>query len=65
LEGIDKKKTALAQMKDHNKAAWDIYGSELCAGSMLAEEEKLQVEINNDMEKFLDTLPNWLKEEKF
>jgi hypothetical protein len=39
----------------------DIYGSELCAGSMLAEEEKLQNEINQDMEKFLDTIPDWLK----
>jgi len=62
LESIDKKKATLAEMKNHNKAAWDIYGSELCAGSMLAEEEKLQVEINNDMEKFLNTLPSWLKE---
>jgi len=62
LKTIDKKKAALSEMKEHNKAAWDIYGSELCAGSMLAEEEKLQVEINQDMEKFLETLPDWLRE---
>lgn len=62
LKRIDKKKEALEQMKEHNKSAWDVYGSELCAGGMLAEEEKLQVEINNDMEKFLDTLPEWLRE---
>lgn len=62
LKIINKKKAALSQMKEHNKVAWDIYGSELCAGSMLAEEEKLQVEINQDMEKFLNALPEWLRE---
>ena len=62
LKGIDKKKETLEKMKEHHKSAWDIYGSELCAGGMLAEEEKLQVEINQDMEKFLKTLPDWLRE---
>jgi hypothetical protein len=62
LKRIDQKKATLAEMKEHNKAAWDIYGSELCAGGMLSEEEKLQNEINQDMEKFLDTMPNWLRE---
>lgn len=62
LKGIDKKKATLEEMKEHHKSAWDIYGSELCAGGMLSEEEKLQVEINQDMEKFLSTLPDWLKE---
>jgi len=62
LKGVDNKKLTLAEMKEHHKSAWDIYGSELCAGGMLAEEEKLQVEINQDMEKFLETLPDWLRE---
>jgi hypothetical protein len=62
LKGIDKKKAILKEMKEHNKSAWDIYGSELCAGSMLKEEENIQNEINADMEKFLSTLPDWLKE---
>ena len=62
LKEIDVKKEALKKMKEYNKSAWDIYGSELCAGGMLAEEEKLQNEINQDMEKFLNTLPEWLRE---
>ena len=62
LKIIDKKKEVLAQTKENNKSAWDIYGSELCSGGMLAEEEKLQNEINQDMEKFLNTIPDWLRE---
>lgn len=62
LKIIEEKKKTLAEMKEHNKSAWDIYGSELCAGSMLKEEEDLQNEINLNMEKFLDTLPTWLRE---
>jgi predicted component of type VI protein secretion system len=62
LNQISKKKEDLAKLKEHNKSAWDIYGSELCAGGMLAEEEKLQNEINQDMEKFLNTIPSWLRE---
>jgi len=61
LQEIDLKKKALQEIKEANKGVWDIYVSELCAGSMLAEEEKLQNEINQDMEKFMDTIPDWLK----
>lgn len=43
LEILEK---ALADMKASNRAAWDIYGSELCAGEMIKEEEKLQKKID-------------------
>jgi hypothetical protein len=62
LKKIEKKKVKLVKMKESNKSAWDVYGSELCAGSMLKEEEDLQNEINKDMEKFLNILPEWLRE---
>jgi hypothetical protein len=62
LQRIEKKKTALEELKESHKSQWDVYGSELCAGGMLAEEEKLQNEINQDTEKFLNTLPEWLRE---
>lgn len=62
LKRIEKKKVALEELKSSHRSQWDTYGSELCAGGMFAEEEKIQKEINKDMEKFLNTLPPWLKE---
>jgi hypothetical protein len=62
---IEKLKKALEEMKVSNKAAWDVYGSELCVNQMLSEEEKLEKEIE-DLEKFqedlskLPGLPDWL-----
>ena len=42
---IDELEKELADLKEHHKTAWDIYGSELCAGDMIAQEENLEKEI--------------------
>jgi len=42
---IEELKKELVDMKASNNAAWSLYGSELCAGDMLAEEAKLELEI--------------------
>jgi hypothetical protein len=42
LEILEK---ALEDLKVSNRSAWDIYGSELCAGTMIEEEEKLEKKI--------------------
>jgi len=42
LEILEK---ALAGLKETHRSAWDIYGSELCAGEMIAQEEKLEKKI--------------------
>lgn len=44
-EKIKKLEKELEQMRAHNREAWDMYGSELCAGAMINEEEKLEREI--------------------
>ena len=43
---LEKLERALADMKASNRSIWDIYGSELCAGEMMKEEERLQKEID-------------------
>lgn len=35
----------LKQIKESNRSIWDSYGSELCAGAMINEEEKLEKRI--------------------
>ena len=35
----------LQEMKDLHKSLWDTYGSELCAGEMIAEENALEKKI--------------------
>ena len=42
---LDIKKKELEEKKELHKSMWDTYGSELCAGGMIAEEEKLKEEI--------------------
>jgi len=37
---------SLVNLKAKNKTMWDTYGSELCAGQMIREEEILQEKIN-------------------
>lgn len=44
-EQIKKLEKALASMRMNHKASWDIYGSELCSGEMIKEEEKLEKKI--------------------
>jgi hypothetical protein len=46
----------LDKLKKLNRASWDIYGSELCAGEMIAKEEALEnrilkLKIKEDFEK--------------
>jgi len=42
---LEEKKEELRKLKESNKSAWETYGSELCAGDMIAKEEKLEKEI--------------------
>jgi len=42
---IEELEKELVDMKASNNAAWSLYGSELCAGNMLAEEANLELEI--------------------
>ena len=42
---IEELEKELEELKASNKAAWDMYGSELCAGDMLGKEAAIQKEI--------------------
>jgi hypothetical protein len=42
---IEQLEEELEQMKSFHRGAWDTYGSELCAGDMIAKETKLEEEI--------------------
>ena len=42
---LEEKKKELKDLKKYHKSAWDTYGSELCAGGMIAKEESLEKEI--------------------
>ena len=42
---IKKLEKELQDLKASNRSMWDSYGSELCAGAMINEEEKLEKEI--------------------
>ena len=37
---------ALEKLKESHRSLWDTYGSELCAGDMIGEEQALQEKIN-------------------
>ena len=43
---IEELEKELEELKASNKASWDMYGSELCAGDMSAKEDALQDEID-------------------
>ena len=36
---------SLKKLRESNRSAWDTYGSELCAGGMIAEERALEEKI--------------------
>ena len=38
--------SAFEKLKDSHRSLWDTYGSELCAGDMIGEEQALQEKIN-------------------
>jgi len=42
---IEELEKELEELKASNKASWDMYGSELCAGGMIEEEIALEREI--------------------
>ena len=42
LEILEK---ALEDMRSTHRSSWDIYGSELCAGDMIRQEEELEKKI--------------------
>jgi hypothetical protein len=44
-EEINKLVKELAKVEESNKASWDTYGSELCAGSMIGEENAIENKI--------------------
>lgn len=48
LEQLEKE---LTDLKAYHKSAWETYGSELCAGDMIAQEEKLEKEIAKRRQK--------------
>ena len=57
-EKIKKLEKTLKEMRKHHRNAWDIYGSELCAGDMMRKEEELEEEIKklkNDTDRFEHT----------
>lgn len=42
---IEELEQELKEMKDSHRSLWDTYGSELCAGDMIRQEEKLENDI--------------------
>lgn len=51
MSELEELKQELKELKESNKSAWDTYGSELCAGGMIAEEKKLEEKIKELEEK--------------
>lgn len=48
---LEKLEEKLRILKENHKSAWEKYGSELSSGSLIAEEEKLQKQIDLLKEK--------------
>jgi len=44
---LEKLEQSLDDLRKSNRSAWNTYGSELCAGGMIAEEKVLEDEIAN------------------
>ena len=57
---IEELEKELADLKESNRAAWDMYGSELCAGEMCAEEDALQEKIEK-LKTREETIKRWEK----
>jgi hypothetical protein len=45
-KSIEELEKDLENMRRENLAAWNIWGSELCAGEMIKKEKEIQDEIN-------------------
>ncbi len=48
---IEQLEKELVDLKAYHKSAWDTYGSELCAGDMIRQEEELEKEIAKRKQK--------------
>jgi len=46
--------SSLKSLRESNKAAWDMYGSELCAGDMIGQEKALEEKIKKLKEELND-----------
>ena len=57
LEELEKE---LAELKESHSSMWDTYGSELCPGDMIRQEEKLEKEIEV-LRKRQETINRWEK----
>ena len=44
-KSIEELEKELDELQKYHKSAWEDYGSELCAGDMIAQEERLEKEI--------------------
>jgi hypothetical protein len=53
---IEELEKELKEMKESHRSMWDTYGSELCAGDMIRQEEKLEKKIMK-----LKTIEKWDK----
>ena len=51
---IEELEKELKELKESHRSMWDTYGSELCAGDMIQQEEKLEKEILK-----LKTIKRW------
>jgi hypothetical protein len=51
LEQLEKE---LKEMKESNRSMWNTYGSELCAGDMIRQEDELEMKILK-----LKTIKRW------
>jgi len=51
---IEELEKELEELKASHRSIWDTYGSELCAGDMIRQEEKLEKEILK-----LKTIKRW------
>ena len=48
---IEQLEKELADLKEYHKSAWNTYGSEICAGDMIRQEEELEKEIDERKQK--------------
>jgi len=46
MDKLEELKQELKELEESNKAAWDMWGSELCAGDMERQERILKEQIN-------------------
>lgn len=55
---IDSLYKKLEKTRASNRSMWDSYGSELCAGEMIKEEEKIEKEIERLQANYMQVIEN-------